>query len=49
MAISVESLERIYSVKKGADVRALKGITFNLPDTGMVFILVNRVAVSQRC
>lgn len=39
MAIAVEKLEKIYKEKKGADVRALKGISFNLPDTGMVFIL----------
>ncbi|MDE6585456.1 MAG: ABC transporter ATP-binding protein/permease [Clostridia bacterium] len=39
MAIVVEKLEKTYKVKKGADVRALKGISFNLPDTGMVFIL----------
>ena len=39
MAIAVEKLEKIYKEKRGADVRALKGISFNLPDTGMVFIL----------
>lgn len=39
MSIVVEKLEKIYKGKKGADVRALKGISFNLPDTGMVFIL----------
>lgn len=39
MAIVIEGLEKIYRVKRGADVRALKGVTFNLPDRGMVFIL----------
>lgn len=39
MAVSIEKLEKIYKVKGGADVRALKGISFNLPDTGMVFVL----------
>ncbi len=39
MAIVVEKLEKIYKEKGGADVRALKDISFNLPDTGMIFIL----------
>ena len=39
MAIVVKKLEKIYKEKGGADVRALKDISFNLPDTGMIFIL----------
>ncbi len=39
MAIEVKKLKKNYKVKKCADVRVLKGISFNLPDKGMVFIL----------
>lgn len=37
--ISVEQLTKVYKSKKGAPTTALDGITFDLPDKGMVFVL----------
>ncbi len=39
MSVKIESVSKIYKVKGGTNVTALNGISFELPDTGMVFIL----------
>lgn len=37
--IQLHSLEKTYASKKGRQVKALKGISLELPDSGLVFIL----------
>ena len=37
--LQVKNLTKIYKPKKGAEVRALDGVTLNFPETGMVFLL----------
>ena len=37
--LEVKNLSKIYKSKKGADVRALDGVTIQFPEKGMVFLL----------
>lgn len=37
--IKIENVSKTYKHRRGAKVEALDGITFELPDKGMVFIL----------
>lgn len=39
MAITIRNLTKTYKVKNNPEVKALKDVSFNLPDAGMVFIL----------
>ena len=39
MAITVNNVHKTYKGKKAEEVKALKGVSFTLPDSGMVFIL----------
>ena len=39
MAIEISNLQKIYIAKGNPDVPALKGVSFTLPEKGMVFIL----------
>lgn len=39
MAIQVKNLKKTYRIKNGEETRALKGVSFNLPDAGLIFIL----------
>lgn len=37
--LAVKNLLKIYKPKKGVSVKAIDGISFELPSTGMVFLL----------
>ena len=37
--MKVKNVSKSYPIKKGEKVQALRGVSFDLPDTGMVVIL----------